>query len=87
MIKKKYRCLLHALHFKRRSDPVAIDSVYCDTPAIDDGSTSAQFFVGTKTLTTGVYGMKSDKQFVSSLEDNVRQRGAIDSLTSDSTQY
>ena len=30
--------------------------------------------------------MKSDKHFVNSLEDNTRQRGAMDKLTSDSAQ-
>ena len=39
-----------------------------------------------KTLLTDVYGMKSYCKFVNSLEENVRQRGAMDELMSDSTQ-
>ena len=85
-MKKPYRSPFPTLNVKRRSEPVATDAVYCDTPAVDDGSTCAQLFVGTKTLLTDVYGMKSDKQFVNSLEDNIRQRGAMDKLISDSTQ-
>ena len=42
--------------------------------------------MGTKTLLTDVYGIKSDKQFVNILVDNVRQRGAMDKIISDSTQ-
>ena len=50
------------------------------------GSKCAQEFVGTKTLLADVHGMKSDKQLVNSLEDNIRKRGAMDELTSDSSQ-
>lgn len=48
-------------HVHRRDEPVAADTVYCDTPAIDDGAASAQIFVDTKTFLIDVYGMKSDK--------------------------
>ena len=61
-MKKTYRSPFPALNVKRGSDPVAIDTVYCDTPAIDDGFTCTQLFVGTKTLITDVYGIKSDKK-------------------------
>jgi hypothetical protein len=44
--------------------PVATDTIYSDTPAIDCGITSAQLFVGTKTHTADVYPIKSNKQFV-----------------------
>ena len=59
---------------------------YCDTPVIDNGSAYAQLFVGTKNLLTDVYGIKSDKQFVNSLEDNIRHMGEMDKLTSHSAQ-
>jgi len=65
---------------------VATDTVYSDTPAIDDGATCAQVFVGRDTLVADVYGMKSDKQFVDTLEDNIHKRGAMDKLISDSAQ-
>ena len=35
---------------------------------------------------TDAYGMKSDKQFVNTLEDNIRKRGAMDKLVSDRAQ-
>ena len=83
IMKKTYRSPFPALNVKRRSEPVATDTVYADTPAIDNGSTCAQVFVGTKTFVSDVYGMKSDKQFVNSLQDNIRKRGAMDKLISD----
>ena len=51
-----------------------------DTPDAHDGSTCAQMFAVTKTLVTDVYGMKIDKKFVNTLEDNIRKRGAMDKL-------
>lgn len=60
----------------RRNETVATDStVLSDTPAVDDGSKCVQFFVGTETLVSDVYGMKTDNEFVNSLEDNIRRSG------------
>ena len=74
------------LNIKRRTEPAATDTVYCDTSAIDDGSKCAQIFVATKILVSGIYEIKSDKQFFDSLEDNIRQRGEIDKIIPDSSQ-
>ena len=40
----------------------------------------AQIFVGKITLVTDVYPIKSQKQFVNTLEDNIRFRGAMTKL-------
>jgi hypothetical protein len=63
-----------------------MDTVYSDVVAIDDGSTCAQVYVSTKSTVTDVYGMKNEKQLVNTLEDNIRERGAMKQLLSDSTQ-
>ena len=78
-----YKSPYPALNVKRRNEDLYTDTVYADTPAIDDGSTSAQFFVGRDTGVCDVYGMKSDKQFVNTLEDQIRERGAPNRLLSD----
>jgi septum formation inhibitor MinC len=57
--------------------------VFSDTPAVDSGVTAAQMFVGRESLVANVYGLKTDKAFVNILEDNIRERGAIDKLISD----
>jgi hypothetical protein len=67
------------LNVRPRDEPVATDTIYSDTPAIDCGVTSAQLFVGTKTHT-------ADKQFVNTLLDNITQRGAPTRLISDCAQ-
>ena len=50
------------------------------------GVKQAQVFVGRDTLVADAYPMKSGKQFVNTLEDNIRRRGAMDKLLSDSAQ-
>jgi len=59
------------------------NTIFSDTPAFANGSTCAQIFVGTKSLVTDAYGIKSDGKFVATLEDNIRERGAMSKLISD----
>jgi hypothetical protein len=84
--RKHFKSRFPAFNVHRRNEPVATDTVYSDTPAVDNGATSAQIFVGTQTLVTDVYGMKTDKEFVNTLQDNIRKRGAMDKLISDRAQ-
>jgi hypothetical protein len=86
ILKKHYKSPFPALNVKRRDEPVATDTVFSDTPTIDGGETCAQIFMGAETLVTGVYGMKTEKQFVNTLEDNIRERGAMSRLFSDLAQ-
>ena len=86
VLQKHYKSPFPACNVHRRNESVATDTVYSDTAAVDSGATSAQIFVGTTSLLTDVYGMKSDKQFVNTLEDNIRKRGAPNKLISDRAQ-
>ena len=71
----------------RRNEAVATDTIFSDTPAINDGSTLAQFFIGRDTLVCDAYGIKSQKQFISTLYDNIRIRGAMTTLITDGGRY
>jgi hypothetical protein len=86
ILKKHYKSRFPALNVQRRDEPVATDTVYSDTPAIDRGETCAQIFVGTETMVTDDYGMKTEKQFVNTLEDNIRKRDAMPRLLSNRAQ-
>jgi hypothetical protein len=86
ILKKRYKSPNPALNVRPRDEPVATDTIYSDTPAIDCGITSVQLFVGTKTHTADVYPIKSDKQFVNTLQDDITQRGAPTKLISDRAQ-
>ena len=50
---------------------------------LDSGAKQAQGFVGRDSLVADVYPMKAGRQFVITLKDNIRRRGAIDKLLSD----
>ncbi len=86
LMKKRYKSPFPALNVYRRNEPVGSDTVFSDTPAIDSGVKAAQLFVGHDTLVTDVYPCKTDKQFVNALEDNIRDRGAMDKILTDSAQ-
>lgn len=85
-LKRSFKSSNPALNVHRRKEPVACDIVYADVPAVDDGSTAAVIFVGVDTQVTDVYGIKTDRQFVNTLEDNIRERGAPNKLISDRAQ-
>ena len=85
-MKKHLKSRNPALNIPRRHEPVATDTVFSDTPAVDSGVKQAQVFVGRDALVADAYPMKCGKQFVNTLEDNIRRRGAIDKLLSDSAK-
>ena len=83
-LKKHFKSRNPVFNIPRRNDPVATDIIFSDTPAINDGSTMAHFFVGRDTLVCDAYGIKSQKQFINTLYDNIRFRGAMTTLITDS---
>ena len=71
----------------RRNEPVASDTVFAQVPAIDTGGqTMAQVFVGRKSLVADIFGMSNEKEFINTLEDVIRKRGAMDKLITDSAR-
>ena len=85
-MKKHFKSRNPALNIPRRHEAVATDTVFSDTPAVDSGVKQAQVFVGRDTLVADAYPMKSGKQFVNTLKDNIRRQGAMDKLLSDSAK-
>ena len=47
----------------------------------------AQFFVGKDTLVCDAYGIKSQKQFINTLCDNIKSRGAMTTIITDGGKY
>jgi hypothetical protein len=86
ILKKWYKSLNPAVNVCPHDEPVATDTIYSDTPVINCGITSAQLFVGTKTHTADVYSIKSNKQFVNTLLDNITQRSTPTKLINDRAQ-
>ena len=85
-MKKHLKSRHPALNIPRRHEPVATDTVFSDTPAVDSGVKQAQVFVSRYYQVADAYPMKSGKQFVNTLEDNIRRRGVMDKLLSDSVK-
>ena len=75
-----------ALNVPRRHEDVATDTIYGPkkVPAIDDGSTAAQFFIGRKSMYRTIVGCgRSDGAFAKVLMDEIRRNGAMDALILD----
>ena len=85
-MKKHLKSRNPALKIPRRHEAVATDTVFSDTPVVDSGVKQAQVFVGRDTLVADACPMKSGKQLVNTLEDNIRRWGAMDKLLSDSAK-
>ena len=47
----------------------------------------AQLFVGKDTLVCDAYGIKSQKQFINTLYDNIKSRGAMTTIITDGGKY
>ena len=86
-IKKHFKSRNPVFSIPRCSEAVATDTIFSDTPAVDDGPTMAQFSCGHDTFVCDVYGIKSTIQFINTLSDNIRKWGAMDTLTSDGGKY
>jgi len=71
------------MNVHRRREAIGTYSLYPDTLAIDNGSTSTPIFDDVESFATG---MKTDKQFVTTLEDVIPQCGAPTKLISDREQ-
>ena len=84
VIQKTLKSPFPAHNVRRRNEPVATDTIYAATPAIASGGMqAAQIFIGRVSLVIDIYGMKSTAEFVNTLEDVIRKRGAMDKLVSD----
>ena len=86
-IKKHFKSRNPVFSIPRCSEAVATDTIFSDTPAVDDGPTMAQFFCGHDTFVCDAYGIKSTIQFINTLSHNIREWGAMDTLTSDGGKY
>jgi hypothetical protein len=85
-LKQRFKSPFPALNVFRRNEKESTDTVYSDTPAIDGGETMAQLYIGHESLHADAYGMKTEKQFVNTLEDQILRRGAPTTLISDSAK-
>jgi hypothetical protein len=84
-IRDTYRSPFPMFNVLRRHEPVATDTITSTVTAVG-GFNCAQIFVGRNSHVIDVYGMHSSDEFVNTLEDVIRHRGAMDKLISDRAQ-
>jgi hypothetical protein len=82
-IQQHWKSCFPACNVHRHNEAVATDTIFSDTPAVDSGVKAAQPFVARTSLIADVYGVKTDKEFVNILEDNIHKWGAMDKLIRD----
>jgi len=85
-MKKWYRSPFPAFNVRRRNEDVATDTIYANVASVWGGYKAAQVFVGCESKHISIYPMNTDNQFVSVLQDKIRQNGAMDTLISNSAQ-
>jgi hypothetical protein len=85
-LKTAFKSLTPSLNVTRRNEAVTCDIVYSDVTDTDDCSIAAVIFVVTKTQVRDIYGIKSDRQFVHTLEDFITRRRVPYKRISDSAQ-
>ncbi|CAB9529787.1 Retrotransposon protein [Seminavis robusta] len=72
------------LNIPRCHEDVATDTIYSSTPAVDDGSTAAQLFIGrTSHYRTLRPAGSSDASYIRNLMDEIRKLGAMNRIRSD----
>ena len=82
-MRKHFKSRFPAFNIPRQNESVATDTIFSDTQAMDSAVTMAQIFIGKDSLVSDVYPMQASKQFVNTLQDNIRFRGAMCKLISD----
>ena len=74
-------------HIKSRNPALNIprrhEDVFSDTPAVNSGVKLDQVFVHKDTLVADAYPMKSGKQFVNTLDDDIRRWAAMDNTANE----
>ena len=73
-MRKHFKSRFPTFNIPRRNETIATDTIISDTPAVDSGVTMAQIVIGQDSLVSDVYTMQSSKQFVNTLEENIRFR-------------
>ena len=84
-IKQRYRTNYPACNVSRRNEAVATDTIFADTTAWG-GWTAMQFYIGRVSRFVSGHECHSDGDFVHTLRDEIRLRGAMDKITSDRAQ-
>lgn len=82
-LRKHFKSRFPAANVPRRNEAVATDTIMASVPAHMSGVKMAQIFVGRRTTVADVYPLRKQSDIPHKLEDNIRERGAMDCFISD----
>jgi hypothetical protein len=82
-LRKHFKSRFPGANVGRRNEAVAMDTYFSDTPALGGSVKMAQIYVGRKTMVTDVYPMLSESMIPATLEHNIKDRGAMETIISD----
>jgi hypothetical protein len=83
--RKHFKSQFHGANIGRRNEPDATNAYFSDTPAIGGAVKMAQILVESKTLVKDVYPTMTESQTPCTLEHNIKDRGAVDTIISHDT--
>ena len=84
-LRKHYKSRFPALRVPRLFEVYATDTFFSNVAA-HDGSTCAQLYVGKQSFFTKIYGMRTESQMPTTLQDFIRSFGAMKGLFSDNAK-
>ena len=76
LLKKTFKSPYPACNVYPCQEPIATDTIFSDTLAIDCGCKVVQIYVGTESMVTNVFGMTTSKKFINIFQKIIRIRGA-----------
>jgi len=91
-MRKHFKSRFPGANVPRRDETVAMDSIFSDTPALDDGipghggCTILQYYVGCRSQYSKGYPMASETAIPQTLQDFIRHYGAPNALFNDNAK-
>ena len=76
-----------AANYYRRSEIDFTDTMFGDVPAVDNGATAAQLWVGKSSKFTTVHALKglTEEDILFTLQDRIRNHGAPEHIAANNT--
>ena len=82
---RRHRSPNSAANYYRRSEIDCTNTIFGDVPAVDNGATAAQLWVGKTLKFTTVHALKglTEDDIFFTLQDRIRNHGALEHITAD----
>ena len=84
-LRRRHRSPNPAANYYLRSEIDCTDTIFGDVPAVDNGATAAQLWVGKSSKFTTVHALKglTEEDILLTLQDRIRNHGAPEHVAAD----